>query len=59
MPTFYKEFYLYSNELSVCVISWQVSIVARQQGGRLSPYHTKSGNSLEILYPGEMSAEVT
>lgn len=35
----------------------KVSIVARQQGGRLSHYHTKSGDSLELLYPGEMSAE--
>lgn len=36
----------------------KVSIVARQQGGKLSHYHTKSGDSLELLYPGEMSAEV-
>lgn len=35
----------------------KVSIVARQQGGRLSHYHTRSGDSLELLYPGEMSAE--
>ncbi|XP_078342545.1 transmembrane protein 43-like isoform X1 [Oculina patagonica] len=35
----------------------KVSIVARQQGGTLSHYHTKSGDSLELLYPGEMSAE--
>ncbi|PFX18219.1 Transmembrane protein 43 [Stylophora pistillata] len=36
----------------------KVSIVARQQGGKLSHYHTKSGDSLELLYPGEMSAEM-
>ncbi|XP_027052697.1 transmembrane protein 43-like, partial [Pocillopora damicornis] len=35
----------------------KVSIVARQQDGRLSHYHSRSGNSLELLYPGEMSAE--
>lgn len=59
MPKFYKQFYLFWNDLSVSVISWQVSIVARQQGGRLSHYHTRSGDSLELLYPGEMSAEVS
>ena len=36
----------------------QVSIVARQQGSVLTHYHTKSGDSLELLYPGDMSAEV-
>ena len=36
----------------------QVSIVARQQGGALSHYNTESGDTLEFLYPGEMSAEV-
>lgn len=35
----------------------KVSIVARQHGATLSHYHTKSGDSLELLYPGEMSAE--
>ena len=32
--------------------------MARQHGATLSHYHTKSGDSLELLYPGEMSAEV-
>ena len=32
--------------------------MARQHGAILSHYHTKSGDSLELLYPGEMSAEV-
>lgn len=35
----------------------RVSIVARQHGAVLSHYHTKSGDSLELLYPGEMSAK--
>lgn len=35
----------------------KVCIVARQQDGRLSAYHTKSGYSLEFLLRGEMSAE--
>ncbi|CAH3181628.1 unnamed protein product [Porites evermanni] len=35
----------------------KVSIVARQQGGALSHYNTESGDTLEFLYPGEMSAE--
>ena len=59
MLTFYKQLYLCLNDLSVSVISPQVSIVARQQDGRLSHYHSRSGNSLELLYPGEMSAEVS
>ena len=32
--------------------------MARQHGAVLSHYHTKSGDSLELLYPGEMSAKV-
>ena len=32
--------------------------MARQHVATLSHYHTKSGDSLELLYPGEMSAEV-
>lgn len=34
-----------------------VTIVARQQGDRLSSYQTKSGDVLQILYPGELSVE--
>ena len=41
-----------------CFFYKQVSIVARQQGGALSHYNTESGDTLEFLYPGEMSAEV-
>ncbi|KAF4789444.1 Transmembrane protein [Turdus rufiventris] len=35
----------------------KVSVIARQRGDQLIPYHTKSGDVLEILYPGELSAE--
>ncbi|KAK3739525.1 hypothetical protein QZH41_016200, partial [Actinostola sp. cb2023] len=34
-----------------------VSIVARQHGKTLTHYHTESGHSLELLYPGELSAK--
>ncbi|EDO30463.1 predicted protein [Nematostella vectensis] len=34
-----------------------VSIVARQHGGTLSYYRTQSGDTLELLYPGEMTAK--
>ena len=44
--------------LSLSMDILQVSIVARQQGSVLTHYHTKSGDSLELLYPGDMSAEV-
>lgn len=39
-------------------LSFKVSVIARQRGDQLIPYHTKSGDVLEILYPGELSAEV-
>ncbi|XP_062977459.1 transmembrane protein 43 [Elgaria multicarinata webbii] len=34
-----------------------VTIVARQQGDQLFSYQTKYGDVLQILYPGELSAE--
>ncbi|KXJ16239.1 transmembrane protein 43 isoform X1 [Exaiptasia diaphana] len=34
-----------------------VSIVARQHGGTFEPYHTASGYTLELLYPGQLSAK--
>ncbi|XP_003973277.2 transmembrane protein 43 [Takifugu rubripes] len=34
-----------------------VSIVAMQRGEQLGPFKTKSGNTLEILYLGELTAE--
>jgi hypothetical protein len=37
---------------------FQVSIVAQQRGHRLGAYETNSGYSLELLYPGKMSAKV-
>lgn len=36
----------------------QVSIIARQHDATLSHYHTRSGDTIELLYPGDMSAEV-
>lgn len=36
----------------------QVSIVAMQRGEQLVPFKTKSGDTLEILYLGELTAEV-
>ncbi|NXN04062.1 TMM43 protein, partial [Sylvia borin] len=35
----------------------KVTVVARQRGDQLVPYHTKSGDVLEILYPGDLSVE--
>ncbi|XP_051977597.1 transmembrane protein 43 isoform X1 [Xyrauchen texanus] len=35
----------------------KVSIVAKQQGDKLTPFRTRSGDSLEILYMGELTAE--
>lgn len=35
----------------------KVSIVAMQQGDKLMPYKTRSGDTLEILYMDELSAE--
>ncbi|KAM4721235.1 transmembrane protein 43 [Rhinophrynus dorsalis] len=34
-----------------------VSVIARQRGGELVPYKTKSGDALEVLYLGTLSAE--
>lgn len=41
------------------IIVFQVSIVAMQRGEHLMPFKTKSGDTLEILYLEELSAEVT
>ena len=35
-----------------------MSIVAKQTGHMLGAYETDSGYSLELLYPGKMSAKV-
>ncbi|NWH32258.1 TMM43 protein, partial [Chloropsis hardwickii] len=35
----------------------KVTVIARQRGDQLIPYHTKSGDVLEILYPGDLSVE--
>ncbi|NXB30260.1 TMM43 protein, partial [Eulacestoma nigropectus] len=35
----------------------KVTVIAQQQGDQLVPYHTKSGDVLEILYPGDLSVE--
>lgn len=39
-------------------LSSKVTVIARQRGDQLVPYHTKSGDVLQILYPGDLSAEV-
>lgn len=33
-------------------------MIARQKGDQLVPYHTKSGDVLQILYFGDLSVEV-
>ncbi|NWZ10906.1 TMM43 protein, partial [Agelaius phoeniceus] len=38
-------------------VSSKVTVIARQRGDQLVPYHTKSGDVLEILYPGDLSVE--
>lgn len=38
---------------------FQVSVVAMQRGEQLRSYRTKSGDTLEILYLEELSAEVS
>ncbi|NXH97340.1 TMM43 protein, partial [Pachycephala philippinensis] len=38
-------------------LSSKVTVIARQRGDQLVPYHTKSGDVLEILYPGDLSVE--
>ena len=35
-----------------------MSIIAKQTGHKLGAYETDSGYSLELLYPGKMSAKV-
>ncbi|NXL38281.1 TMM43 protein, partial [Glaucidium brasilianum] len=35
----------------------KVTVIARQHGDQLVPYHTKSGDILQILYPGDLSVE--
>lgn len=39
-------------------LSSKVTVIARQRGDQLVPYHTKSGDVLEILYPGDLTVEV-
>ncbi|NXX93325.1 TMM43 protein, partial [Centropus bengalensis] len=56
-------FLLLANSISNSVTSeyssssFKVTVVARQQGDQLVPYHTKSGDILQILYPGDLSVE--
>ncbi|XP_035402483.1 transmembrane protein 43 isoform X1 [Cygnus atratus] len=38
-------------------LSSKVTVIARQKGDQLVPYHTKSGVVLQILYPGDLSVE--
>ncbi|NXX48184.1 TMM43 protein, partial [Tricholaema leucomelas] len=38
-------------------LSSKVTVIARQRGDQLVPYHTKSGDVLQILYPGDLSVE--
>lgn len=40
------------------IFFFQVSIVAMQRGEQLVPFKTRSGDTLEILYLEELSAEV-
>lgn len=35
----------------------KVTVIARQKGDQLVPYHTKSGDVLQILYFGDLSVE--
>lgn len=42
-----------------CCNSPQVSVVAMQRGEQLMPFKTKSGDTLEILHLGELTAEVS
>uniref|UniRef100_A0A8C5SWE4 Transmembrane protein 43 n=1 Tax=Laticauda laticaudata TaxID=8630 RepID=A0A8C5SWE4_LATLA len=46
-----------SEAFSRTVLPDTVTIVARQQEDHLVPYQTKSGDVLNILYPGELTAE--
>lgn len=38
---------------------FQVSIIAMQRGEQLMPFKTKSGDTLEILYLEDLTAEVS
>lgn len=38
---------------------FQVSVVAKQRGEQLLPFKAKSGDTLEILYLEDLSAEVS
>ncbi|XP_034287442.1 transmembrane protein 43 [Pantherophis guttatus] len=46
-----------SEDFSRTALPDMVTIVARQQEDHLVPYQTKSGDVLNILYPGELTAE--
>ncbi|KAG8128085.1 hypothetical protein E2320_014982 [Naja naja] len=46
-----------SEDFSRTSLPDMVTIVARQQEDHLVPYRTKSGDVLNILYPGELTAE--
>ncbi|XP_032068088.1 transmembrane protein 43 [Thamnophis elegans] len=46
-----------SEDFSRMTLPDMVTIIARQQGDHLVPYQTKSGDVLNILYPGELTAE--
>lgn len=37
---------------------FQVSVVAMQRGEQLTPFRTRSGDTLELLHLDELSAEV-
>uniref|UniRef100_A0A2D4I428 Transmembrane protein 43 n=2 Tax=Micrurus TaxID=8634 RepID=A0A2D4I428_MICLE len=46
-----------SEDFSRTALPDMVTIIARQQEDHLVPYQTKSGDVLNILYPGELMAE--
>ncbi|XP_013922556.1 PREDICTED: transmembrane protein 43 [Thamnophis sirtalis] len=46
-----------SEDFSRMTLPDMVTIIARQQGDHLVPYQTKSGDVLNVLYPGELTAE--
>lgn len=48
-----------AGEISNFQTVFQVSIVAMQRGDQLRPFKTRSGDTLEILYLEELSAEVS
>lgn len=47
-----------SETSKIISLSSKVTVIARQKGDQLVPYHTKSGVVLQILYPGDLSVEV-